>query len=208
MATRSSPPMPSSLPSLLNTWKLTLGLSKRGQNGFEGTSPPKLPEGLSPLPSLPTLPKLLEFPLSLSALEPTEQSPPTSTGLFLSLLRDPAVLYRDYLDHPEKYDEQTAQLLMELISRTKTLETLTPEDMELLNKATMNFAQPTRPLPKKQSNERYSASVQQTSSESKEEEDEVEWHGPNMRLPPMEIPVDIPTVPTKWWDKPTGGGLR
>lgn len=168
-------------------------------NGLSSISPQPLPPGLSPIPSLPPLPTISDFlPKSSpgSSTEPEGEPSPQSNGLFTALIRDPVVLYQEYLSHPDLIDEDVGLLLTQLVTRQKRLEDLTPEEMQKLDRATVDFAQgPPKPKPSLPR----ATSTPRTSTVH--EEPDVEWHEGGMRLPEPVAPIDIPTVPTRWWDK-------
>jgi len=107
---------------------------------------------LSPLSTPP-----LNLPPSLALLAPTfpsftalvsmsdlPQKGPQRDGLFGALLRDPRVLLQDLLANPEKYEDGVASLVQELAAGSRKLDDLAPAEVELLDRATVDFNQPTR----------------------------------------------------------------
>jgi len=94
--------------------------------------------GLMP-PTFPTFSELARI-----SAEP-ERRP--ETGLFDALLGNPEILFVDYLEHPESYDDQTAELLQLLVGGARKLHELSPDDQQLLNRATVEFAQTVHPKP-------------------------------------------------------------
>lgn len=191
-----------SLPSLLarmresstrTTKKFAERLSDAGLPILTGLEPPK------PLPTLPeshfpTFQELVEQELT----EPPEQE--QNSGLFFQLVQDPRVLYRDYLDDPEKYNEKVGLLLQELCSGLKDVNKLKPEEAELLNLATVEYAQYS---PKQEPHSKQPQPRLQRSAIPSDDESEVPWTdhmtGPN--LPQTEVPVSLPDAPTFWWRK-------
>lgn len=132
-----------------------------------------------------------------------------SSGLFSALVRDPVVLYQAYLDAPDLIGEDVGLLLTQLITQQKKLEDLTKEELEKLDAATVSFAQHS---PRSKSSLDDSKKAPSTPPASTDpEEPEIEWHDGAMRLSPPsspmqtlmkpEPPIDVPTVPTMWWDK-------
>lgn len=207
---RFSQSLKSSLPLQTTSWRNTLGLSKRGQNGFVAGSLPPTPPGLSPLPLLPTLPTVSDFPLKDSSETKAQGSRRQRPGLFMELVRDPAVLYQEYLEDPEEFDPEVAQLLTDLVTRKRTLDALTAEEMRQLDQATVVMAQ-SSPKPSKdksQSSESKTRSPIDLDDDFGEEDEEIEWNGGDMSLSPLPDPIPMPTVPTMWWDKGPGGALR
>jgi hypothetical protein len=133
-----------------------------------------------------------------------------SNGLFSALVRDPVVLYQAYLDAPDLIGEDVGLLLTQLITQQKKLEDLTEEELRKLDAATVSFAQHS-PRSKSSLDDSKKVPLTPRGSTDHEEEPEIEWHDGAMRLTPPgapmqplmepDPPVDIPTVPTKWWDK-------
>lgn len=209
-----SPSRKSSLPSQITSWRNTLGLSKRGLNGFVSVSPAPLPPGLSPLPKLPDLPPLLKFPLKSSpedSLQTADVPGPSNGGLFAALIGDPLVLYQHYLEHPEQFEEETIRLLMELVTRRKSVETLSQAEKKLLDQATVSFAQHSPSSSDSHSARHNVPSLPQSSTDPEQPDpEEIVWEGDAMKLSPSTMfePIDIPEISTKWWDKGPGGSLR
>src|SRR5215510_15870275 len=100
------------------------------------------------LPSLPFLQPLQaeRFPTFQELVEKDRAGmgspalPPKRGGLFQALLGNPAILHAALLDRPDAYDPKLLPLLLQL--RTgKKLEELTPEEIALLDAATLEFVQ-------------------------------------------------------------------
>ncbi len=99
----------------------------------------------------PTSTNRLSLPLSLQLLAPTfptftalatvpDKAPAEGRkGLFLELVRDPQVLLQDLLDSPAKYEEGVSTLLQDLVSGRRKIESLSREESELLDRATIDF---------------------------------------------------------------------
>lgn len=123
-----------------------------------------------------------------------------SSGLFSALVRDPVVLYQAYLDAPDLIGEDVGLLLTQLVTQQKKLEDLTAEELKKLDEATVNFAQHSPRSKSLPDDSKKAPSTPRASTDL--EEPEFEWvEGGQMRLMPPTAPIDIPTVPTKWWDK-------
>jgi hypothetical protein len=77
----------------------------------------------------------------------TETPPPSKpTSIFKGLLGGSADhLMLDAFDHPELYDEQTRQLIADLGAGARTVSTLKPTELEILDRATLAFASGQRP---------------------------------------------------------------
>lgn len=54
---------------------------------------------------------------------------------------DPKYIYYDLLEHPEKYSDGVAEVLSGVISKGTSLKDLTDKELEVLNKATIEYAQ-------------------------------------------------------------------
>ena len=98
---------------------------------------------LSDSPTFPTMEELIEEQQRLSL-----GSVPSPKSLYEVLVGSPEVLYQESLDDPEKFDQQT-QVLLEQMMRGKRFTELNPKEIELLNKATIEYAQ-TPPSRKKE----------------------------------------------------------
>jgi len=149
----------------------------------------------NPLPQLPVVHKFPSFS-ELASQVATPTSPPTNEGLFSTLVQDPHVLYREYLDDPERFTQEAGTLLTELVSQQKSLDSLTAEEMELLNQSTIEFAQHS---PKPEPSPEPSKPHQDLFEE--EGEEELEWQ-PGGQIPTRPV-VDLPNAaPTaEWWAK-------
>jgi len=119
-------------------------------------------------------------------------------------------LYQEYLEDPDAFDPEVAQLLTDLVTRRKKLSSLTDTEMQQLDQATIVLAQHT-PKSKTQ-NESSKAQSPIDPDDSFDEGDagdgEIEWNGGDMSLSPLPDPIPIPSVPTMWWDKGPGGAIR
>jgi hypothetical protein len=65
-------------------------------------------------------------------------------GLFSALLGDPEILLHDLLSDPSKYEEGVSNLVQDLASGQRSINDLEPHEMELLDRATIDFSQPRR----------------------------------------------------------------
>lgn len=105
----------------------------------------------------PTSTSRLNLPPSLALLAPTfptfsalshaSEKPPAEhrrDGLFNSMLKDPQVLLQDLLASPQKYEDGVATLVQDLVGGRRKLEEISPSEMELLDRATIDFTQPAR----------------------------------------------------------------
>jgi len=116
--------------------------------------------------------------------------------LFESLIADERVLFHGLLEDPERYEEGTSELLQQLVSGQKKREELSLQELELLDRATLEFASAARP--KGPSSRRPMPDPRRREHISPPEEAELVYRegGP----PTKEI--DIPdSPPTRWWEK-------
>ena len=107
------------------------------------------PDPFLTLPKFPTVEDLLSgkpHPL----IQLSETQPPRDTPLFQALLGGRLeVLQQDALYNPERYDEATRHLLMELSVGSKAMTTLDAGDQTTLDRATVDYAQFRPPAGKK-----------------------------------------------------------
>jgi len=96
-----------------------------------------LPISLSPSLSLPTL-------ASLSSFLEGGTTGGSSPGLYESFLGSPEPLFQDLLNDPSRYEPGVDTLLQTMINGRK-LSDLTPEEKEMLNRATLEFSQAAPP---------------------------------------------------------------
>lgn len=146
-------------------------------------------------PQFPTFQQLVE--LDRESLQRTLAAPPRRLNdLFDGILGDLAPLLADYQTNPEKYGEETHELLEQLTHGSKLLEQLSANERVLLNRATFDFYQavpPKKPVPL----------VKQ--AEAKDPADELEGaesEGADAEKPEAPVPgVDVPVteLPAYWW---------
>jgi hypothetical protein len=120
--------------------------------------------GLHPLvpPRFPTLSELAAPPIASPASSPRR-------GLFVSLVGDPTVMFDDLLRSPEKYEEGVSDLLLGMVTGRRSLKDLSPEEMEVLDRATVDLNRKTSSSKPDSSPEKSLATApQQTSSEDSE----------------------------------------
>lgn len=63
-----------------------------------------------------------------------------SQRLFSALIQDPRVLYLEYLENPTKFDDETGELLQALSHGLLAVKDLSPEQLDLLDQATVLYA--------------------------------------------------------------------
>jgi len=110
-------------------------------------------------------------------------------GLFSVLLRDTSVLMDDLVSDPSKYEDGVYNLLLDLAAGRKKLESLAPEEMQLLDRAVIDFNHPRRDTPKPLPQIQPKA----TKAEETDEEKEVEYQEPTIS--------PIRGVEPYWWLK-------
>lgn len=146
---------------------------------------PPLPTPLAPQP-----PRFPSFNELLSQPEPEVQR--RREGLFSTIIRNPAILYREYLEHPDMFQEETAHLLTKLVGRQKSLDSLSEEELKKLDEAVVSFLQ-YRPKKKIETQSSHSTPRDETDDDS-----EVVWgpDGPLVNGTSLELPED---VAHNWW---------
>lgn len=172
------------------------------------------PNFLAPT-SLPSLPALtpIKFPTFQELVDTdaatlgTPASKPAVVGAFKALLGTPEILHAAWLDNPEAYDPRLGPVLHLLLTGT-TLDQLSPEQLELLNQATLEFAQ-YRPPPKQP------APLPVLPVKSSEPDDpdgdaderDLEWNGGSgertraVAAPTVTDIERLGAVPTRWWER-------
>lgn len=108
------------------------------------TAPINLPPSLALL--APTFPTFSALTVEAGKLQPERTK---RDGLFAALLKDPRVLLQDLLDSPSKYEDGVASLLQDLVGGRRSLEDLSPAEMQLLDRAVLDYTRPIKiPAPK------------------------------------------------------------
>lgn len=115
------------------------------------SSPKSSKTSVSPKPLASPLTTLMQLhPLTpprfptLSELAQTPSASPASSntsGLFCSLVNQPELMLDDLLRHPEKYEEResVSAILHTLLSGRQSLKDLPKEEMEVLDRATLDL---------------------------------------------------------------------
>jgi|SRR5688572_29259070 len=139
-----------------------------------GKSPPK-PQA-TPLITLmglhPLLP--LRFPTLSELAQAPSVSPPSSSdsGLFSTLVGHPEHMLDDLLRDPEKYEEGVAELLQSLVAGSKSLQRLSMEERDLLDRATLDLNRSSYKKPSPPLADSSAPKTPEKSSESSSEEKE------------------------------------
>lgn len=153
--------------------------------------------------------------LARDALE-AERHRPASTigkqdGLFAALLGDPRILYYELMEDPSRFEEGVSDLTQQLVSGARSMQSLAPDEVEMLNRAVIDWTRPRhRSLPSKPSNlessDSPSAADYLTMEEALADPDvELEYSEDGRHMPIFEdspgpdIPDEAP--PTFWWAK-------
>lgn len=143
-------------------------------------------------PQPPQAPRFPSFSEQLSNQAPEQPKQPR--GLFASLVRDPAILYSEYLEHPDLFEEDTGHLLATLVGRSKKMEDLTPEEAQQLDEAVVSFLQY---QPEKQGKQKLLPPEVREHAES--DEMNVVWTPGGPRLGDPYLFSEVPDVSHKWW---------
>jgi len=73
--------------------------------------------------------------------------PERQSGLFTALLGDPKVLYYEILEDPERFEDGVSDLVQQLVAGARTLESLTRDEHNLLDRATLDWSTPRHRTP-------------------------------------------------------------
>jgi hypothetical protein len=155
--------------------------------------------GLTSLPEVPPL-EAPQFPtfqelvdLDATSMKATGNRP--LSDLFDGTLGDQTRLVEDFQRHPEKYGEESHDLLQRLASGSSSVDHLSPTDRRLLNLATFDFHQavpPKKPpTPKKSTTSMQNKPLQRTGRFNK----------PKVKIQKPRPGVDVPVteLPVYWW---------
>ncbi len=112
------------------------------------------------------------------------------------MIGDPLVLFHSLLDRPETFEPGVSELLQGLVSGKRSLDDLSSNESELLNRAAIDFATAKRPkpAPKPMAPRRLPSAARMAAKQ----EPEYEWrdHGRPVKV------IDVPEGPaTFWWRK-------
>lgn len=121
----------------------------------------------------------VSFPEPPKILQTSEPPPKRPTGLFEELLHGrPDALYADALEHEDRYDPPTTQLLGELVTARRAP---TDEERTLLDRATFEFATAKNTPPEP---------VKKALRKERRDEEEMEEEAPA---------VPLEALPPFWW---------
>jgi hypothetical protein len=156
-------------------------------------SPQLLPTLPYPMPPEAPEVRFLTFSELLSPPAPEEKK--RSEGLFMSLVKNPAILYQEYLEQPDMFEEETGHLLLKLIGRHKKLEDLTDSEMKKLDEAVVSYLQY---KPKVAEKPKLRALPEE---DEEDDEPEIPW-GPNGVKGLSSFMLELPEgVDSRWWEK-------
>lgn len=88
----------------------------------------------------PTFPSLTNCVRESTSIE----RPKKRKGLFSELIGDPQIIFQDLLLNPNKYEEGVSELIQDLVSKRKTLERLDEREMQMLDRAVIDYNSPNR----------------------------------------------------------------
>jgi len=149
---------------------------------------------LSPLmaPTSPTL-------FALSGESVTAKKRVGRRELFDALIGDARVLFQEYLDDPDRFEDGTGELLQEMVNGRKKFSDLERKDKDLMNRAAIDFASSKGPAPKKERAPRHQS--RELPAAAQMASGELAWSDDGKHSPPT---PDIPNKPaTFWWRKTT-----
>ena len=172
---------------------------------------PKWPQEQSEITGLPFLPALEPpsppaFPTFQQLAEADRASPPPTSSvkklndLFDGILGTLDPLLADFQASPEKYGEETHELLGQLILGTKSLEQLSPNERRLLNLATFDYYQTPKPKPSATLvKEAAGNEDEELTDEFDEEAEERAAENEKGRGPIPGVDVPVTELPAYWW---------
>lgn len=164
-----------------------MGSTARSRNSFVAEhlpailTKPSLPPLMPPAP--PRFPTLFEL-----AGESDKPESRRDKGIYEALIGDPLVLFRAVLDSPSCYEDGVGELLQDLMYRGTRLEELPPEQLDLLNRAAIEFATGKAPAPP--------APKPRTPPPRPPREVELIHNDRGPHIPDAEVPEKPPTF---WW---------
>jgi hypothetical protein len=132
------------------------------------------------MPPAPTFPRFSEL-----IGEPERPGSPSASGLFVTLLGSPEVLLHDYLDSPSKYQNDILPLLQDLVSENRKIADLNAEEMQALDRATIDY---NAQLPPKAAPQTQEAAMTKTA------EAELMYDDPRVIQP-----ESLTDAPAYWW---------
>lgn len=106
-------------------------------------------------------------------------------------------MFEDLLSNPEKYDEQMAQLIQQLISGQKKLDELKRSELQLLDRATFEYSQAHIKKPESLVQKPVAPPQEASYGEPTEEEQVYGDAGPIEQ----ELVVPEQQMPTHWWKR-------
>lgn len=116
--------------------------------------------------------------------------------MFESMIGDPRVLYYALLDKPDAFEEGLSDVVQKLVAGTKKFDSLTREELAMLDRAVFDFVEDKRPrAPKEEGVKPDERSIlARHFDEEEDEEEEGEAGG-------LSLHIETPDVPTFWWRK-------
>lgn len=170
--------------------------STRGMNGFFPVKPMPWPSW-SPQADF-TISSQMP-PMGQEQLVGRVAQPERRPGLFETLLRDPRVLYHDYLDNPDEYNDEDVQMLTQLVNSRRRVGDLPADQQERLNELSILWAYRS-PASKPRSQPKPAARALETVVSDLVHEVPV-WDQDKLKLAELRVPDELPDVPDKWWEK-------
>jgi hypothetical protein len=186
------PSITSSPSTKKKSWDSTASLKRL----LSGHTPPGTSLGI--LPKLPVLPGLSPMTFDALTSSPTPTRPKSNPGLFEALLNDPRALLNDYYERPDEHDPRLIATLTMLLNGNKTINDLSPEEMDLLNQATRVYAEPKRASKPFDKSDLNTSTFKNLGEEPEDEDEEIYVESP---MGKGEISLeDFPLLAEGWWN--------
>ena len=183
---------PPSSASSKTTEKRSWNATKSLERMLQGRMRPEL---------LPTSsPMTFERILADTYLDPTgtPASERSQASLYEALIGDPRELLSDYVERPTSYPYELLPILLLLVNQSKTYKELTDPEREILNQATMIYAERSKPS-KPSSPEPPARSTLQDPDDEGLEDEEVPWVPQDGAEISLEDFPETPYMPANWW---------
>ena len=137
---------------------------------------------------------------------PKESPSRRKTGLFEAYLGDPRALYYELIEDPSRFEDGVMDLVQQLLAGSKRLESLSPEETNLLDRATLSWAEPRHRTTSGETPGGTSSTISPsreppaTYGEALEDPDiELEYREDGKHAPILDADLTGQSLPDFWW---------